>query len=165
MIEFTESFEFAVADLNDLVPLLAAAKAVVDAEKAEQTKLDAEIESVFGNRRRALQQRVDDAQAEADVLDAQIRIVALEEHAVTGVKQVHPAVMVKGFTTLSYDQDAALEYCREHLPKALKLHVPTFKKAAKVLDLDFVTISTTAKATVRRDLSAWLDGNSPDDKA
>lgn len=58
---------------------------------------------------------------------------------------------------LTYDQDKALAYCREHLPKALRLDAKVFEKAAAVLDLDFVTVEESWMPTVATDLSAWAE--------
>ena len=88
--------------------------------------------------------------------ETEVRKQALGIYEETGDKHPHPAVPIKMYTVLDYDDGEALDYAREHLSKALKLIKRTFEKAAKVLELDFVTIRQEPRATIRRDLSEYL---------
>ncbi|MBM3155593.1 MAG: hypothetical protein FJ008_09770 [Chloroflexi bacterium] len=96
--------------------------------------------------------RLDKADAE-DV----VRNAALQVYEATGDKQPHPAVKVVMSTVLYYDQGAALDYCRQHLSKALKLDRGEFEKAAKVIEPEFVIISQMPTTRIASDLTAYLD--------
>ena len=87
--------------------------------------------------------------------EANVRSVALAEFAVNHDKHPHPAITIKMMTRLNYDQDAAKSYSIAHLPNALKLDTRAFEKAAKALDLDFVTITEEPTAAIDSDLSMW----------
>jgi len=86
-----------------------------------------------------------------------VRNAALAEYQVMGNKQPHPAVKVVLATVLDYDPADALTYCREHLPKALKLDKRTFERAAKAIEPGFVTIEQEPRTRIAKDLSAHLD--------
>ena len=96
--------------------------------------------------------------AQADVADAEIEVrkQALAIYTKTGNKVPHPTVKVKIYTMLDYEPADALDYAREHLPKALKIVKREFEKAAKVLELDFVDFTEEPRATIARDLSEYL---------
>lgn len=96
--------------------------------------------------------------AKANVADAEaaVRERAVGIYAKTGDKAPHGAVKIKIYTVLDYGPADALDYAREHLPQALKLVKRTFEQAAKVLELDFVTITQEPRATIARDLSEYL---------
>lgn len=70
-------------------------------------------------------------------------------------KHPHPAVTIKEYTTLDYDEGKAMEHARQHLPNCIKLDAVAFKKAAPALSLPFVTVGSDHKATVKRDLSEY----------
>jgi len=84
------------------------------------------------------------------------RRVAMEIFIETDDRAPHPAIKIKDFTVLDYEDADAFDYAREHLPKALKLDERTFEKAAKILELDFVVIRQEPRATIARDLSGYL---------
>jgi hypothetical protein len=94
-------------------------------------------------------------QMESETEDT-VRTLAVEFYNTTGDKAAHDAVTVRVYTTLTYEPSEALDYCREHLPKALKLDKTAFEKVAKVADLDFVEIAEEPRATIAQDLSAYL---------
>lgn len=99
----------------------------------------------------------------ADKADAKARVhaVALASYEATGNKQPHPAVKVILYTILDYDLADALEYARQHLPKALKLDKRTFERAAKAIEPDFVTIGQEPRTRIASDLSSYLDTPTP----
>lgn len=90
------------------------------------------------------------------IAEAATRKQALSIYEETGDKAPHPAVPIKMYTVLDYEPADALDYAREHLPKALKLVKRTFEKAARVLELDFVDFTQEPHATIARDLSKYL---------
>ena len=88
--------------------------------------------------------------------EATVRELAVDFYNTTGDKRAHEVVTVKVYDVLEYDPTVALNYCREHLPNALKLDARAFEKAAKAIPLAFVEIVETPKATIASDLSAYL---------
>lgn len=98
--------------------------------------------------------RADQAKAEAE-----IRRQALTAYRETGDKAPHPAIKIKDFTVLDYNDGEALDYARVYIPRAVKLVKRKFEQAAKVLEPDFVTITKEPRATIARDLSEYLPEN------
>ena len=151
----TTSFEGIVAGLEGLVPELAQARAVVenfqDIVDYHQAMVEASPAWLDLQRAKA---KLEQAKTEAATLRAIAEADALECFLLDGNKNPHPAVQVKEMTALGYTYAEAIEYCRQHLPNALKLDKRKFEQVAKVADLDFVTITMQAKGYVKRDLSS-----------
>jgi len=145
--------------LAELVASLARAR---DAEQASRDRIESlerdiaatPMAQLLHRERRALAGAAEDARA----LEAQVREAALNEHSRTGNKRPHPAATIKAYTVLQYRDDAALAYCREHLPQALvvTLNAKVFEPVARAAGLDFVTARQDLRATIARDLSAYL---------
>ena len=106
--------------------------------------------------RRASLQKAKMAQSD---LEAEVRKRALTAYAETGDKAPHPAVKIKMYAVLEYKEEDAINYAREHLPRALKLDKRIFKKAAQAVAMNFVAILQEARATITRDLSKYLPGD------
>lgn len=98
---------------------------------------------------------------EAEANDA-VRKLALECYAESGNKHPHPAVTVKVATVARYDRDIATEWCKEHLPIALKTVLANEKlfevaaKAAPAAQVPFFSIEQVPSAAVSRDLTEFL---------
>lgn len=90
------------------------------------------------------------------IAEGAVRLLALRLYADTGSKTPHPDAKIALTTVLTYEQDEALDYARQYLPKTLKLDKRTFEKVAKVLELSFVTIAQEPRVRISRDLSAHL---------
>ena len=130
----------------------------VEAEyKAEVAAAQAELET-SGVWKYLEQQRGYLKTAQADVADAEVEVrrQALAVYLETGDKAPHPAVKVKIYTVLYYNDGEALDYARVYIPRAVRLVKRTFEKAAKVLELDFVDFTDEPRATIARDLSGYL---------
>lgn len=143
--------------MNDTIKNLAcsreiAAKRAVELKEAETKLVASPLWQQWESARVNLQI------AKGNVLsnEADVRERALGIYEEVGDKIPHPAVTIKMYTVLNYEDLNALDYAREHLPKALKLDKRTFETAAKVLNLDFVTIQQEPRATIARDLSGYL---------
>ena len=152
----TTSYENAVAELEDLVPELARLKRAESSAKRELGKLEREIAAAFGAKLVSAKARLLMAQTERAEMDAAVRTVALSQFVADGDKKPHPAVTIKINKALLYKPADALDYCREHLPKALKLDKRAFEKAARVIEPDFVEIVDDPKPFVARDLEKYL---------
>ena len=152
------SFESVVADLDYLVRELHRERKQVDSVKRELAQIETLIHRHFPELAKA-RIRLKIAEDQAKELDAQLRLDALEqyERGDGGKSDLHPAIKIKEYTVLDYDAGAAVDYCREHLPNALKLDKRPFEAVAKVAELDFVTISKEARATIATDLSKHLE--------
>ena len=85
------------------------------------------------------------------------RATAESAYKVTGDKKPHPAITLKEYTVLDYNEAVAFDYAIRHLPGALKFNKTPFEKVAKVAALDFVTIATEMRPTIASDLSEYED--------
>lgn len=153
------SFEAAVGDIGYLVRELANQRRNVESAEWELGSIEQEIAVLFGKRLSTAKARLALTKAEAGELDAQLRLDALEqwERGDGDKSTIHPAIQIKEYTVLGYDLEEAIDYCRDHLPRALKLDKRKFESAAKVVEPDFVTIAKEARATIKRDLSKYLE--------
>jgi hypothetical protein len=147
--------------LDDLVRRVAEARRIFAEYKEQrialQADIDAEIEERYGGERRRIDALLNTAGT--DVLDADeaLRAAALRTYEGAQDKHPHPAVTVKLFTALEYETEEALGYCREHLPKALKLDKRAFEKVARVVEPTFVTFIVEPRAQIDRDLSGYVE--------
>jgi hypothetical protein len=131
--------------------------AIIKKSRADlQADIDALIEEKFGSKTRSLDASIDAAKVEAERLDGQVRTLAVKSFEKDGNQKPHPAVGIGEYTVLEYDTDKALDYARKHIPNAVKLDKTAFKKAAKVLGLEFVEVSVEPRAKINRDLTEYL---------
>ena len=121
----------------------------------EKNIAEAVAETAWGKESQRVKAALSDVSAEIAEADQLLRGLALDVFNATDNKHPHPAVTVKMFIVLRYDPDKALDFARDHLPKALKLDKRTFERAAKAIEPDFVTIAKEPKATIDKDLSEW----------
>lgn len=136
---------------------LANARSVEAALAEEVERLEALVKiSDLGWQLAAAQDQLGTARLSKLDAEDKVRHAALTRHELTGNKQPHPAVKVVLSTVLDYDPGEALEYARQHLPKALKLNKQAFEKAAKAIEPDFVTMGKMPRARIAGDLSAYL---------
>lgn len=100
---------------------------------------------------------VDAEETYADIVDSleqSIKDAALLDDS----KHPHPAVTVKDFTVLEYEEVEAVDYCRFHAPVALdvKLNKAVFKKIVEASKPDFVTVKIEKRAQIASDLSKFV---------
>lgn len=146
--------------MENEVAHLAYYRNIVAERKVSLVKAEAELHASplwqrVGDRHESLN-RVKGKQAEAE---AEVRKQALAIYLETGDKAPHPAIKVKVYTVLDYEPADALDYAREHLPKALKLDKRAFERAARAIEPDFVDFTDEPRATIARDLSKYLPGD------
>jgi len=143
--------------MKDEVARLAYRRSVVAERKALLVEAEAKLHASplwqqVGDRRESLN-RAKSRQTDAEVA---VRQEAMKVFTETGDKTPHPAVKVKMYTALDYDDGDALDYARVYVPRAVKLDKRAFEKAAKVLEPDFVTIWQEPRITIARDLNEYL---------
>jgi len=80
-------------------------------------------------------------------LTTDIKAEALTEYEKTGNKKLECGVGIRVVSKMTYEQDKALDWAKEH-QMALTLDKRVFEKHAKVENLDFVEISEVATATI-----------------
>jgi hypothetical protein len=141
--------------MNDLIENLARARAIEKEYRQEIAELEQEIAETKSGKRLAYVKSDLLRVAKADVEDATaaVRRAGVEAFEETGKTRPHPAVTIKQFTVLDYDEDEALLYARYNLPQALKLDRRVFERVAKAAQPYFVAISKEPRATIARDLS------------
>ena len=144
--------------LNEMVNQLAACRLAEANAKEQIARLDRELEGTpTGQMLCHARGDLLEARDRLAIADANIRAAATHNFKETGEKAPHPAVKVVMSTVLYYINYHALEYCREHLPQALKLDKHGFEKAAKVLELDFVDITQEPAVRIAKDLTPYVE--------
>ncbi len=144
--------------LNEMVEELAACRLAEANAKKRISGLERELElTPRGRELCSARGDLREARDQLAIADANIRAAATHNYQETGEKTPHPAVKVQMSVVLYYINDHALEYCREHLPQALKLNKGKFEKAAKVLELDFVDIAQKPAVRIARNLTPYVE--------
>lgn len=95
---------------------------------------------------------VREASMRVEEAEERLREAARVVYEATGNKSPHPAIGIRIMTRLEYDVGPALDYCRQHLPTALKLDKAAFEKAARAIPLDFVTKREEPQVTIAQKL-------------
>jgi hypothetical protein len=144
--------------MHDLIEALARARNIEQEYREEIKGLEREIALTGIGQRLAYVKNDLLRVAKLDVEDATaaVRRAGVEAFEESGKTRPHPAVQIKQYTVLDYDDAYALEYARQHLPQALKLDRRVFEKVAKAAQPDFVAISKEPRATISRDLSEYV---------
>ena len=141
--------------MDKLIRDLAIARRTVQRFKDDIAAVEAEIEAQYGERLGHLKDSLRLSQDDVLEYEQRVRDAALESYQADGNKHPHPAITVKVFTYLLYDEGVALDYCIQHLQSTLKMDKTKFEKVAKVVKPDFVEIGQEPKPTIARDLSEY----------
>jgi len=160
-METQESTYDANSTLNGMVSLLAASRREFDEAKA---KLDA-ARKLFDEQNAALIAEVSEKKNKAEVVEAELRTMAVSEFATTGEKKPHAAIEVKMFDAVVYDTAAALNWARLFMPGLLALDSRAYEKLLKEVHnsktlADVIKdmpgeVKEGPKATIARDLSGY----------
>jgi len=153
--------------LDQLVEQLAQARADLERAVTDDASLELKIETAiakqFGSKIADAKLACADASMLVDDLTAQVRQAALAAFEQTGDKKPNAAVQIKEYVLITYEDAAALEFCRKVAPNALKLDRRAFEKIAKLgieaggqFAPDFVTVTKEPRASIASDLSPWL---------
>ena len=92
--------------------------------------------------------------------EASLRAQAEQDYRESGNAEPVAGVLVKQFTTLSYDNQAALDWAIKH-QIALMLDKKVFEKFAIATPPDFVLVQRIPKATIATDLDKALANPAP----
>jgi len=84
-----------------------------------------------------------------------LREMTISAYQLTGEKRPGPGVEVKEFLVLSYAEQDAFNWAKQH-GLALKLDEKAFKRIAEVNTPDFVTIKREPRASIASDLEKAL---------
>ena len=120
-------------ELVELISELSRCRYQLQAEQDEWDRLQDDIKRQFGKRMEVLAGQLAKARDAVSTVEDTVRTTAVEQYRQDGNKHPHPAVTVKVFSVLEYNQDAALKFAVESMPDALKLNASVFEKNAKVL--------------------------------
>ena len=149
-------------DLSAAVQKLAEARRLEAGAKELLSEIESEIEDMidekFGRSLKAAKLYLGDVRLQSALADTSLRNLAVAVFVGPSNQSGHPGAKVVESTVLGYAMSDAIDYCREHLPQALSLKKRDFEKAAKVLELDFVTFRKEPTVRIPRDLSRWLPG-------
>lgn len=143
--------------MNEVVIRLASRRQIETEYKVKIAQAQAALETTDAwQYLEQLRRHLEGARADVGLTTAEVRKQALAIYDETGSKSPHPAVKVKMYTVLKYNLAEALNYAREHLPKAVKLDKRAFEKAAKAIEPDFVTINQEPRASIARNLDEYI---------
>lgn len=146
--------------MNDLIKTLANARQVEAKHKTELQRVNDEaailVQDRYGDQLKEIGTKLAFAQNVAQEVESAIRLAALDSYGENGDKHPHTAVTIKVYTRLDYDPETAFTYCTHHLTVALRMDKRKFEKVAKAAGLVFVDTVDEPRATIKRDLSAYL---------
>lgn len=147
--------------LDNLVIQLAQARAAEVSLKAEYEVARAAFEVAHA----ALITNLDTAKNHRSNLEASLRTSAEAHYEETGEKAPHGAIEIKLYDGVVVEADTARVWCLANMPALLQLDLRAYEKvrrevAGSKLLSDLIAmpgeIVTTAKATVKADLTLWL---------
>ena len=99
---------------------------------------------------------VRDMKDACDAAEAALREMAVTVHKATGVTR-WPGVEVRQFDVVTYDERSALDWALTRaFAEILELDKTLFERVAKLLHMDFVTITKEPRAEIATDLKAAL---------
>ena len=147
-------------DINDAIANLAQSRRELDDERSAWDALQDEINDRFGDRVAMIDRQLRDAKGRVAEDESVVRTTALAG------KNPHPAVTIKVYTVMDYNDTDAKMFAIRFMQDALKLDKRVFDKTAKVLmdmDLGEVTgalskiavIRDDPRATIARDLGGY----------
>lgn len=149
--------------LGKLVGSLAVVRDAIARMKEAVKVLEEELaQTPAAKRLAACRVELTNRKAEEDILTGAVKLTALRATLVDG--KPHPAVTLKNFTVLVYNEEQAFDYCVAHLPGALKLQKSPFEKVAKVAKLPFVRITSEQRASIDSNLTAYIVPQEPEDQ-
>ncbi len=143
--------------MKEMLAQLAESRKLDEKCKAQVALLEREIEATpLGQKLCRARGELLVARDYLAIADGNVRTLALRQYDETGSQTPHSDAKIALTKVLAYELVEAFAYSRDHLPQALKLNKPAFEKVAKVLELDFVTITLEPRVRIARDLSAHL---------
>lgn len=144
---------------EELKALAEARQALIGAEKVA-ADLEAVLQATFqGKMLQDTQEDISRLRAEVRALEIKAKAEALAEYEATGNKKPWEGATIKTYKTVDFDVGIAEAWCRKNAPALLSLDSKAYKKTAPALPGSPVTVSNEPRATLSRDLSAYLEGD------
>ena len=144
--------------IQSAVESLAQSRRTLADEKSVWDTLQDEIRERFGSRLDLLGSQLKDAKERVSKDEKVVRTLALSLFDGED-KHPHPAVTIKVFTAVDYEQSTAIALARDILPSVLRIDKRAFEKAVKelaALDIEGVSDKVNAVVTIRDDPRATI---------
>ena len=152
--------------MQDTIKALAAARRMLAFEKANWDAVQADIKKAFGDRLKIAEEQMGDAKAKVMSAESAVRVTALNQYAQDGDKHPHPAITIKVYTVVKYEESSAKAFAVQFMQDALKLNRGAFEKGVKALQgmslgevtdqlEKIVAIVDDPRATIARDLGGY----------
>lgn len=124
-------------------------------ELKEKVKELATIRGTLNKIRKQLD--IDTMEREAKLLESDVRVLALEEYAKTGNKEVLPGVTIGIYYKVNVNnRKACFDWCRENMPLALTIDERVLKNNVKGMDEsmvpDCIELVNEPRARIAREL-------------
>lgn len=147
--------------MDELVSTLAQLRYDLARVKDEQSELQCVIEETFGALIESLAKKRKDLEVKVENTETEVRSTASALHRQG--KAIHPALGIRRSTILSYDPDAALNFCLNNMRTLVSFDKRKFESHARKIDLDFVSKEPGFSVTIKSDLSKWRDKDEESD--
>jgi hypothetical protein len=144
-----------MTEYNELLSKLAAQRltlATAKEMKAAMVKTFEETPSF-----QAVATNIESADNQISELEKELRLKALADFSVNGIKKPHPALGIRVTAKVVYDHKEAEAWAKENLPTAFSFNSQFFEVYVKnVADVPCATIEQVPTATIATDLSEYL---------
>ena len=145
-------------DINDAIANLAQSRRELDDERSTWDTLQDEINDQFGDRVALIGKQLSDAKGKVADDESVVRTTALAMFDGKD-KHPHPAVTIKVYTAVDYNDADAIALARDVIPGALRIDKSAFEKAVKGLagmDIEGVSDKVNAVVVIRDDPRATI---------
>jgi len=145
-------------DINDAIANLAQSRRELDDERSAWDALQDEINDRFGDRVAMIDRQLRDAKSKVAEDESVVRTTALAMFDGED-KHPHPAVTIKVYTAVDYNDADAIALARDVIPGALRIDKSAFEKAVKGLagmDIEGVSDKVNAVVVIRDDPRATI---------
>jgi hypothetical protein len=144
-----------MTEYNELLSQLAAQRFTLAVAKEMKTAMVKAFEETPSQQ--AIQSTIEAANSQITELEKDLRLKALADFSVNGIKKPHPALGIRVTSKVVYDPKEAETWAKENLPTAFTFDTKFFEVYVKnVSDVPCATIEQVPTATIATDLSAYL---------
>ena len=122
--------------------------------KAQLSIIQEENRNNFERDNAHLMTRLQEVEAEVNVIKEEVKLSALEDFKETGEKKLLGGIGIRIFMKLDYSEDAALKWAKENMQVAIKQAIDKrkFENFAKTAELDFVTVRQSTTVTFPKEI-------------